>query len=279
MVNFTGSIDGKPFEGGSGEDVGVNLGSGTFIPGFEDQLVGIAAGETRTVNVTFPANYLSEQLAGKAATFEVTAKSVDAPGTVTIDDEFAKTLGLESLDKLREAVKERLERDYGNVSRMKLKRALLDKLDELHKFEVPPSMVEEEFNGVWTTVLNDLKSQNRTFSDEGTDEEKAKAEYRVIADRRVRLGLVLAEIGDKNSIKVTEEEITRAIVERARQFPGREKELWDYFRNNPSALAALRAPIFEEKVVDFIIELAKPTEKKVSREELMRDDEDDAKAA
>ena len=275
MINFTGSIDGKPFEGGSGEDVGVNLGSGTFIPGFEDQLIGIAAGETRTVNVTFPENYLADQLAGKAASFEVTAKSVDAPGTLAIDDEFAKTLGLESLDKLREAVKERLEREYAGASRMKLKRALLDKLDELHKFEVPPSMVEEEFNGVWTTVLNDLKSQNRSFSDEGTDEEKAKAEYRVIADRRVRLGLVLAEIGDKNNIKVTEEEITRAIVERARQFPGREKELWDYFRNNPGALASLRAPIFEEKVVDFIIELAKPTEKKVSREELLREDEDD----
>ena len=275
MVNFTGSMDGKPFEGGSGEDIGVNLGSGTFIPGFEDQLMGVAAGETRTVNVTFPDNYLAEQLAGKAASFEVTAKSVDAPGTLTIDDEFAKTLGLESLDKLREAVKDRLEREYAGASRMKLKRALLDKLDELHKFEVPPSMVEEEFNGVWTTVLNDLKSQNRSFSDEGTDEEKAKAEYRVIADRRVRLGLVLAEIGDKNSIKVTEEEITRAIVERARQFPGREKELWDYFRNNPNALASLRAPIFEEKVVDFILELAKPTEKKVSREELLREDEEE----
>ena len=275
MINFTGSMDGKPFEGGAGEDVGVNLGSGTFIPGFEDQLIGIAAGETRTVNVTFPDNYLAEQLAGKAASFEVTAKSVDAPGTLTIDDEFAKTLGLESLDKLREAVKDRLEREYAGASRMKLKRALLDKLDELHKFEVPPSMVEEEFNGVWTTVLNDLKSQNRSFSDEGTDEEKAKAEYRVIADRRVRLGLVLAEIGDKNSIKVTEEEITRAIVERARQFPGREKELWDYFRNNPNALASLRAPIFEEKVVDFILELAKPTEKKVSREELLREDEEE----
>jgi trigger factor len=275
MINFTGSMDGKPFEGGSGEDVGVNLGSGTFIPGFEDQLIGIAAGETRTVNVTFPENYMAEQLAGKAASFEVTAKSVDAPGTLTIDDEFAKTLGLESLDKLREAVKDRLEREYAGASRMKLKRALLDKLDELHKFEVPPSMVEEEFNGVWTTVLNDLKSQNRSFSDEGTDEEKAKAEYRVIADRRVRLGLVLAEIGDKNNIKVTEEEITRAIVERARQFPGREKELWDYFRTNPNALASLRAPIFEEKVVDFILELAKPTEKKISREELLREDEEE----
>jgi trigger factor len=278
MINFTGTIDGKPFEGGAGDDVGVNLGSNTFIPGFEDQLIGIAAGETRTVNVTFPTNYLAEHLAGKAASFEVTAKSVDAAGTVTIDDEFAKSLGLESLDKLKEAIKSRLEQEHANVSRMKLKRALLDKLDELHKFEAPPTLVEEEFNGVWNTVLNDLKSQNRTLADEGTDEEKAKAEYRVIADRRVRLGLVLSEIGDKNAIKVTDDEMTRAIVERARQYPGREKEVWDHFRNNPGALASVRAPIFEEKVVDFIIELAKPTEKKVSREELFREDDETAKA-
>jgi trigger factor len=275
MVSFTGSIDGKPFEGGSGEDVGVNIGSGTFIPGFEEQLIGIAAGETRTVNVTFPSNYLSEQLAGKAASFEVTAKSVDAAGTIAIDDEFAKTLGLESLDKLRELVKERIEREYANVSRLKLKRALLDKLDEMHKFEAPPTMVEQEFEGVWATVLSDLKTQNRSFADEGTDEDKAKAEYRTIADRRVRLGLVLSEIGDKNSIKVTDEEMQRAIVDRARQFPGREKEVWEHFRNNPNSLASLRAPIFEEKVVDFIIELAKPTEKKVSREDLFRDDEEE----
>jgi trigger factor len=278
MINFTGTIDGKPFEGGSGEDIGVNLGSNTFIPGFEDQLIGIAAGETRTVNVTFPSNYLADNLAGKSATFEVTAKSVDAAGTVTIDDEFAKSLGLESLDKLKEAIKSRLEQEHANVSRMKLKRALLDKLDELHKFEAPPSLVEEEFTGVWSTVLNDLKTQNRTLADEGTDEEKAKAEYRGIADRRVRLGLVLSEIGEKNNIKVTDDEITRAVVERARQYPGREKEVWDHFRNNPGALAAIRAPIYEEKVVDFIIELAKPTEKKVSREELYRDDDEAAKA-
>lgn len=274
VINFTGSIDGKPFEGGTGEDVGVNVGSGTFIPGFEDQLIDMAAGETRTVNVTFPANYLAEHLAGKDASFEVTAKSVEAPGAVTIDDEFAKSLGLESLDKVRDAIKERLQREHTAVSRQKLKRALLDKLDELHKFTPPPTLVEEEFNNVWQTVVNDLKSQNRTFADEGTDEEKAKAEYRGIADRRVRLGLVLAEIGDKNNIKVTDEEMTRAIVERARQFPGREQEVWDHFRNNPGSLAALRAPIFEEKVVDFVLELAKPTEKTVSREELYRDDED-----
>lgn len=278
MINFTGTIDGKPFEGGTGDDVGVNLGSNTFIPGFEDQLLGIAAGETRTVDVTFPSNYLAEHLAGKSASFQVTAKSVDAAGTVTMDDEFAKSLGIESLDKLKEAIKGRLEQEHANVSRLKLKRTLLDKLDELHKFEAPPSLVEEEFVGVWNTVLNDLKSQNRTLEDEGTDEEKAKAEYRVIADRRVRLGLVLSEIGDKNNIKVTEDEITRAVVERARQYPGREKEVWDHFRNNPGALAAVRAPIYEEKVVDFIIELAKPTEKKVSREELFREDDETAKA-
>lgn len=278
-INFTGSIDGQPFEGGSGEDVAVNVGSATFIPGFEDQLIGVAAGETRTVNVKFPANYLSANLAGKEASFEVIAKSIDAPGTVTIDDEFAKTLGMESLDKLRDAIKERLQREHTSTSRQKLKRALLDKLDELHKFTPPPTLVEEEFANVWKTILNDLQSQNRSFADEGTDEEKAKAEYRGIADRRVRLGLVLAEIGDKNNIKVTDEEVTRAIVEHTRQFPGREQEVWDHFRNNPGSLAAIRAPIFEEKVVDFVIELAKPTEKTVSREELYRDDEEAAPAA
>jgi trigger factor len=221
---------------------------------------------------------MADHLAGKDASFEVTAKSVDAPGTLAIDEEFAKTLGLESLAKLREAVKERIAQEHTARSRSKLKRALLDKLDELHKFEVPPTLLAEEFDSVWTTIQNDLKSQNRTFADEGTDEEKAKEEYRAIADRRVRLGLVLAEIGDKNNIKVTDEEITRAIVERARQFPGREQEVWDHFRKTPQALAALRAPIYEEKVVDFIIELAKPVEKTVTREELYRED-DEPKAA
>jgi trigger factor len=279
MVNFTGSIDGKPFEGGSGEDVGVNVGSGTFIPGFEDQMIGIAAGETRTVTVTFPTNYLADNLAGKEASFEVLVKSVDAPGTVVVDDAFAKSLGLESLDKLRELIKERLQREHAGASRQKLKRALLDQLDEMHKFAPPPSLVEEEYNGIWNTVLSDLRTQNKTFADEGTDEEKAKQEYRGIAERRVRLGLVLAEIGDKNSIKVTDEEMTRAIVERARQFPGREQEVWERFRRDPAALAAIRAPIFEEKVVDFVLELAKPTEKVVAREELYREDEEPAAPA
>jgi len=279
MISFTGTIDGQPFEGGTGEDIAVLLGSGTFIPGFEEQLVGIGAGETRTVNASFPQNYAVETLAGKNAVFEVTAKAVEAPGAVTIDDAFAKSLGIESLDNLKTSVKERLEREHAAASRQKLKRTLLDKLDELHRFDSPPTLVEEEFDRVWNTVISDLKSQNRTFDDEGTTEEKAKEEYRAIADRRVRLGLVLAEIGEKNSIKVTDDELSRAVVERARQFPGREQEVWDYYRKNPSAIGALRAPIFEEKVVDFVVELAKVAEKKVSREELYKDDDDTASAA
>jgi trigger factor len=279
VISFTGTIEGQPFEGGSGEDIAVLLGSETFIPGFEEQLTGISAGETRNINANFPQNYSVETLAGKSAVFEVTAKTVEAPGSVTIDDAFAKSLGLESLDNLKTTVKERIEREHGSASRQKLKRALLDKLDELHRFVPPPTLVEEEFDRVWNTVLSDLKSQNRTFDDEGTTEEKAKPEYRAIADRRVRLGLVLAEIGEKNGIKVTEDELSRAVVERARQFPGREQEVWDYYRKNPSAVGALRAPIFEEKVVDFVVELAKVADRKVSREELYREDDEPAAAA
>jgi len=272
-ISFTGTIDGVPFEGGTGEDVPVTIGSNTFLPGFEDQLIGIAAGESRTVNVTFPANYGSEQLAGKAAAFAVTAKTVESPGTVTIDDAFATSLGLESLEKLREAIKARIAQEYAGASRQKLKRALLDQLDTLHKFEAPPTLVEEEFKNVWNTVVADLKAQNRTFEDEGTTEEKASAEYRGIADRRVRLGLVLAEIGEKNNIKVADEEMARGLAERARQFPGQEKEVWDFYTKNPNALASVRAPIFEEKVVDFLVELAGVTEKPVTKEELYKEDE------
>ncbi len=279
VISFTGTINGEAFEGGSGEDVPVDIGSNSFIPGFEDQLVGIAAGENRTVDVTFPTNYTAEKLAGQAASFAVTAKSVSSPGTVTVDDEFAKSLGLESLDKLREAIKERIAREYAGVSRQKLKRALLDQLDTLHKFEAPPTLVEEEFTNVWSTVTADLKSQNRTFEDEGTTEEKARAEYRGIADRRVRLGLVLAEIGEKNNIKVSEDEMSRALVERVRQYPGQERQVWDYYQKNANALAGVRAPLYEEKVVDFVVELANVTEKKVTREELYKDDDAEQPAA
>jgi len=271
VISFTGTINGEAFEGGTGEDVPVTIGSNTFIPGFEDQLVGIAAGETRTVNVTFPTNYTSEKLAGQPAAFEVVAKTVEAPNAVTIDDAYAVSLGLESLAKLKDAVKERITQEYAGASRQKLKRELLDKLDVLHKFEAPPTLVEQEFTNVWNTVLADLKSQNRTFEQEDTTEEKAREEYRGIADRRVRLGLVLAEIGDKNNIKVNDDEVSRALMERVRQYPGREREVWDYYQKNPDALAAIRAPIYEEKVVDFIVELADVAEKKVTKEELFKE--------
>jgi trigger factor len=273
-ISFVGKIGGEPFEGGTGEDVAVQIGSGTFIPGFEDQLVGIAAGEQRVVKASFPANYMSETLAGKDAEFDVTAKSIEAPREVTIDDEFAKSLGMESLDKLKEAVKDRIKREHDGASRAKLKRALLDALDEKHKFEVSPSLLEQEFENLWKTAQDELKNQGRTFADEGTTEDAAREDYRKIADRRVRLGLVLAEIGEKNNIKVTDEEVNRAFSERLRQFPGQEQRIYEYYKSNPEALANLRAPIFEEKVVDFILELAKVSEKSVSREELYRTDED-----
>lgn len=272
-ISFAGTIDGTPFEGGSGDDAVVLIGSNTFIPGFEDQLIGIVAGETRTLKVTFPQHYMKQELAGKAAEFVVTAKTIETPGTVTADDAFAKSLGLESVAKLREAVKETVAREHAAMSRQKLKRALLDELDKLHKFEPPPTLVEEEFERVWKSVLSELETEKKTFADEGTTEEKAKAEYRAIAERRVRLGLVLAEIGEKNNITVTEDELRRAVMERARQFAGQEQRVWDYYRQNPQAVAALRAPIFEEKVVDFLLELAGVTETKVSREELYKDDD------
>jgi trigger factor len=251
----------------------VLIGSNSFIPGFEDQLVGIAAGETRILKVTFPAHYMNEALAGKDAEFTVTAKSLSAPGAVTVDDEFAKSLGLESLDKLREAVKDRLAREHASMSRQKIKRQLLDALDKLHKFEPPPTLVQEEFDRVWKSVLQELENERKTFADENTTEEKAKAEYQAIAERRVRLGLVLAEIGEKNNITVSDDELNRAVMEQVRQFPGQERRVYDYYRQNPQAVAGLRAPIFEEKVVDFLLELAEVTDNKVAREELYKEDE------
>lgn len=277
-ISFVGTIDGEPFEGGSGEDIPVTIGSKSFIPGFEEQLAGIKVGETRTIKTPFPQNYMKAELAGKDAAFEVSAKSIEAPGEVTVDDAFATKLGLESLAKLREAVRARIATEHAGASRAKLKRQLLDALDERHKFELPPTLVEQEFENVWQTVQSDLQSQGRTLADEGTSEEEAKGEYRKIAERRVRLGLVIAEIGDKNNIKVTDEEVSRAVVERARQFPGQEQQVWNYYRNNPQALASLRAPIYEEKVVDFLTELSNVTEKKVTREELFKEDEDEKAA-
>jgi trigger factor len=273
-INFEGSLEGTPFEGGTGEDVPLIMGAGQFIPGFEENLAGLKAGESKTFDVKFPDDYRATHLAGKNATFAVTVKAVEAPGQVTIDDEFAKTLGVESLAKLKDAVKDRIAREHTLGSRQKLKRALLDQLDERHKFEPPPSLVEQEFANVWSQVENDLKQQNRTFEDEGTTEEKAREEYRGIAERRVRLGLVIAEIGEKNNIRVSDDQLRTAVMEQVRQFPGQERQIWDYYQKNPNALAALRAPLFEDKVVDFLVELAEVTDKPVSRDELFKEDEE-----
>ena len=278
-INFKGTINGEPFEGGTGENIQVVIGVGQFIPGFEDQLIGIGSGETRTLKVSFPKNYASNKLAGQPAEFETTASAIEAPLPTEINDEFAKSLGLESLEKLKEAARGRLAAEFAGATRARLKRALLDKLDESHKFEAPPSLIDEEFNLMWNSIRAEMDSSGKTFADENTTEEAARDEYRTIADRRVRLGLVLSEIGEKNKISVTDDEVSRAVIERARQAPGREKEVWDYYRKNATALAQLRAPIFEDKVVDFILELATVTDKKVSRDELFRDDDAEKSAA
>jgi trigger factor len=278
-INFTGRINGEPFEGGTGEGIQVVIGTGQFIPGFEEQLIGIGAGETRTLKVAFPKNYMSEKLAGQPAEFETTATVIESPLKTEINDEFAKSLGMESLDKLKDAARERLAAEFTGATRQKVKRALLDKLDEAHQFEAPPTLIEDEFKLMWDSVKAEMESGGKTFADENTTEEASKEEYRKIADRRVRLGLVLSEIGEKNKITVTDDEVSRAVIERARQMPGREKEVWDFYRNNANALAQLRAPIFEDKVVDFILELANVTEKKVSREDLFRDEDAEKSAA
>ncbi|MDB5621360.1 trigger factor, partial [Tardiphaga sp.] len=278
-VSFKGTIDGVAFDGGTGEDIQVLIGSNTFIPGFEEQLIGIGTGETRTLKVEFPKNYASEMLAGKPAEFETTATKIESGVDTVIDDEFAKTLGLESLDKLKEAAKERLTAEYAGATRQRVKRVLLDRLDETHQFGAPPSLIEEEFKLMWNSIKQEMESSGKTFADENTTEEAAMEEYRKIADRRVRLGLVLSEIGEKNKITVTDDEVSRAVIERARSMPGREKEVWDYYRNNANALAQLRAPIYEDKVVDYILELANVSEKKVTREELYKDEDADKSAA
>jgi trigger factor len=278
-ISFKGTIDGTPFDGGTAENIQVTIGTGQFIPGFEEQLLGMAAGETRNLKVSFPKNYASEKLAGQPAEFETTATLIEAPQEAEINDEFAKTLGLESLDKLKEAARERLTTEFAGATRQRVKRMLLDRLDETHRFEAPPSLVEEEFKLMWNSIKAEMESNGKTFADENTTEEASEQEYRKIADRRVRLGLVLSEIGEKNKITVTDDEVSRAVIERARQMPGREKEVWDYYRNNANALAQLRAPIYEDKVVDFILELANVTEKKVTREDLFKDDEEEKSAA
>ncbi|MBM1172745.1 trigger factor [Microvirga arabica] len=275
VVDFVGRIDGTEFEGGNGQDIRVELGSNTFIPGFEDQLVGLKAGDTKLVKVTFPTNYMAAHLAGKDAEFDVTVKEVEAPGELKIDDEMAKGFGMESLDKLKEAIRDAIKRDFDTQSRRKVKKDLLDALDAKYSFELPPTLVEQEFTAVWSQVVGDMKSNNRTFEDEDTTEDAAKAEYRKIAERRVRLGLVLAQIGEKSDIKISDDEVTQALIERVRQYPGQERQVWEFYQKNPQALAEIRAPLFEEKVVDQILSQVKVNEETVSKDALFSDEDED----
>ncbi|WP_349360973.1 trigger factor [Stappia sp.] len=278
QMSYVGKLDGEPFEGGADENGQLVIGSKQFIPGFEEQLVGLKAGDEKTIEVSFPEDYPAKHLAGKPVTFDIVVKAVEAPGEVTIDDEFAKGLGLEGLDKLKEIIRGQIESQYGAMTRQKVKRQLLDKLDEVYTFDLPERLVESEFDQVWRQVEADMQREGKSFDDEDANEEETRAEYRKIAERRVRLGLVLSEVGERNEVKVGDEEVQKALYERVRQFPGQEKEVFEYYRSNPQALASLQAPLYEEKVVDYILELADVTDKTVTKDELMAEDEADETA-
>ena len=274
VMDFVGKIDGEAFEGGSAEQQTLVLGSGQFIPGFEDQLVGVKAGEEKEVTVTFPEEYGAEHLAGKEAVFEVKVHEVRAPKTADVDDEFAKGLGLESLEQLTGLMKDQLKAEHDGASRAKAKRNLLDQLDEAHSFDLPPNMVEQEFNQIWQQLQAEMDAGRTADEDKDKSEDELKVEYRKIAERRVRLGLVLAEIGRVADVRISEQEVNQALVREARQYPGQEQQVVEFFRNNPGAMAQLRAPIYEDKVVDHILEVAEITEETVSREDLFKEDDE-----
>ena len=271
VIDFVGRIDGEPFEGGSATDHVLELGSSSFIAGFEDQLVGAKPGERREVAVTFPEDYGNEALAGKQAVFEVEVKELQKAEPVVVDDAFAQSHGFADLAAVRAAFKEQIEREYGAVARGKLKRGLLDKLADAYDFPVPEGMVDLEFDAIWQRVSEARERDELDPDDASRDEDELKAEYRAIAERRVRLGLLLSEIGRLNNIDVESDELERAVMERARSFPGNEQQVLNYYRENPEALNDVRAPLFEDKVIDFIVEMASVSEETISPEDLMRD--------
>src|SRR5712671_6026145 len=275
VIDFVGKVDGKEFPGGSAQGHSLELGSSRFIPGFEDQLIGAKVGEHRTVKVTFPAEYGSEELAGKDAEFAVDVKEVREKQPLVVDDDMAKELGFDALDGLRKAVREQLERDYGGLARQRLKRALLDQLAAKHDFPVPPGMVDLEFDTIWKQ-FQEAREQNKdaVAEEAGKSDDELKTEYRAIAERRVRLGLLLSEVGRANAIIVNQDEVNRALGEEARRHRGYEKQVVEFYRNNPEALANLRAPIFEDKVVDFITEMATVVDKTVSITDLLKQETD-----
>lgn len=275
-IDYLGKVDGEPFEGGADQDAELTIGSNRFIPGFEEQLVGVKAGDEKIIKVSFPADYQAAHLAGKEATFDITVKAVAAPGALEINDEVAKTLGLDSADKLREIVRSQIENQYGQVTRQKLKRQILDQLDEAHKLDSPSKLVDAEFENIWRQINQELTDNGKSFEEEGTTEEAARLDYRKLAERRVRLGLVLSKIGEQAGIQVSDDELQRSLYEQVRKFPGQEKEIYEYFQKTPGAVASLRAPIFEEKTIDHMLTVIGVTDKTVTKEELMADDEAEA---
>lgn len=278
-MDFVGKVDGEAFQGGTATDSNLVIGSGQFIPGFEDQLVGLKAGDEKNVELTFPEDYGAAHLAGKPAVFEVKVKEVSAPGALELDDELAKKMGLESIDRLRTIVREQIESQFGQQTRQKVKRQLLDQLDKDYDFVLPERLVEAEFNNIWNQVTRELENAGKSFEDEDTTEEKAREEYRRLAERRVRLGLVLSQIGEKAGVTISDEELQRAVIAQVRQFPGQEQQIYDYFRKTPEAVQNLRAPIYEEKVVDHLLATVDVTDKTVTKDELMQDDEEGALAS
>ncbi|GGD87214.1 trigger factor [Aureimonas endophytica] len=273
-IDFVGKIAGEAFDGGSAADQALVLGSKSFIPGFEDQLVGATAGEERAVTVSFPEDYGAENLAGKEAVFDVTVKAVARPVEQELDDEVAKKLGIESLERLRTVVREQIESQYGMATRQKVKRQLLDALDKDYDFDLPEKLVQAEFDNIWAQVTRELEQAGKSFEDEETTEEKAREEYMTLARRRVRLGLVLSEMGEKAGVQISDEEMQRALFEQIRRFPGQEQQIYEFYQKNPEALASLRAPLYEEKVVDWLLTKIDVTDKTVTKEELMKEDEE-----
>lgn len=273
LINFTGRIDDEAFEGGSLEGHQLVLGSGTFIPGFEDQLIGTKAEQKLDVTVTFPETYQVAELAGKEAIFETEVLEVQGAKPAELNDELAKRFGLEDLDGLKTAMNGQLEAEYKNQTRMKLKRAILDELDAKHDFELPPGMVEAEFDNIWKQLQAEKEAGQLDEEDAKKSDKQLKTEYKKISERRVRLGLVLAEIGQKADVQITNEELQQAMIAEARRYPGQEQQVIEFYQKNPQAVAQLRAPIYEEKVVDLIIDKAKITDKAVSKDKLFEEDE------
>ncbi|HTH45951.1 MAG TPA: trigger factor [Candidatus Limnocylindria bacterium] len=267
-VDFLGRVDGTPFAGGEGKDMNVEVGGTGFIPGFTEQLEGMVAGETRTIDVTFPAEYHAAELAAKPAQFEITAKKLQTPLIPAVDEDLAKTLGFEGLEEVRKTLRTQMQREYDQLARLRLKRALLDALAGQAAFEAPEAMVQAEFDQIWSRVEADRKDGKLEDDDKDKDEDTLKGEYRAIAERRVKLGLLLSEIGRANGITVGNDEMTRAMRNEASRYPGQEQQVMEFFRKNPQAAEGLRGPLFEDKVVDFVLELAKVEEKQVTPEEL-----------